>query len=173
MKNDISTAFKWQEGDAAFAREILKYEGTPEAIKYFEKRSEQLSDYAYWFFLSTLWVSYSGQSDINIWRELLSSNRPNKSVSIMKPSELKALGELPSKVTAFRAHRANERDWISYTLDANVAGFFSSERGTSEIKEYRIRKRDITALLLRRGEKEIIVLDKDAAKYVRTIEIGR
>lgn len=66
MIDDISTAFKWNQKDALFAEQILAYEGTPAAIKYFSAHSSELSDYGYWFFLSTLWVSYTEYSDLKI-----------------------------------------------------------------------------------------------------------
>jgi len=49
MIDDISTAFKWNQKDALFAEQILAYEGTPAAIKYFSAHSSELSDYGYWF----------------------------------------------------------------------------------------------------------------------------
>lgn len=102
--------------------------------------ANELSDYAYWFMLSTLWVSYSGFSDLELWKELFSSNRPNKSISLMKPDELSALKKLPNKITVYRAHRQKETDWIAYTLDKNIADRFARERGTSEITAYKVKK---------------------------------
>ncbi|MCI1071434.1 hypothetical protein [Lactococcus lactis] len=61
------------------------------AIAKFRECCNELSDYAYWFMLSILWVSYSGFSDLELCKELFSRNRPNKSISLMKPDELAAL----------------------------------------------------------------------------------
>lgn len=171
--NDISSHFRWNPYDATVAKGILKYEGTPEAIKYFARVCDKLSDYAYWFLLSTLWVSYTGYSDLELWKQLFSSGRSKRKKSIMKPSEVKAYDYLPYFVTAYRAHRPNETDWIAYTLNKDTAFRFASERGVSSISEYKTKKTDITALFLRRGEDEIIVLDRENIKFIQEHKLSK
>lgn len=161
---NVSTAFVPNQTDNFIIRNLLPYEGTPMAITKFKECCNELSDYAYWFMLSTLWVSYSGFSDLELWKELFSSNRPNKSISLMKPDELSALKKLPNKITVYRAHRQKETDWIAYTLDKNIADRFARERGTSEITAYKVKKIDILAYFTRRGEQEIIVINKSKVK---------
>ncbi len=161
---NVSTAFVPNQTDNFIIRNLLAYEGTPMAITKFKECCNELSDYAYWFMLSTLWVSYSGFSDLELWKELFSSNRPNKSISLMKPDELSALKKLPNKITVYRAHRQKETDWIAYTLDKNIADRFARERGTSEITAYKVKKIDILAYFTRRGEQEIIVINKSKVK---------
>ncbi|MDU5080258.1 MAG: hypothetical protein E6231_03120 [Bacillota bacterium] len=165
--NDISQYFRWNPLDAAIAKEILKYEGTPEAIGYFSRVCNRLSDYSYWFLLSTLWVSYTGYSDLGLWKQLFSSNRNRRKKSIMKPSEVKAYDYLPYFVTAYRAHRPNEIDCIAYTINKDTAFRFAKERKVDTISEYKIKKTDIVALFLRRGEDEIIVLDKGKITFIK------
>jgi len=169
--SDISPKFRWNAYDATVAENIIRLEGTPEAINYFSGVCEKLTNYAYWFFLSTLWVNYSGHSDINLWKRLFSSNRIQRLRSIMKPSELTAYDRLPYFLTAYRAHRPWETEWISYTLNINIACRFARERGVNQVSQYAIKKRDISALFLRRAEEEILVLDKGKARHVRDIEI--
>ena len=163
---DISPNFIWNPVDAKIAEKLIELDKTPEAIRYFSRVCNQLTDYSYWFFLSTLWVSYSGYSDLNLWKSLFSSNRPNKKTSIMKPSEMQAFDRLPGIVKAYRAHRPGETDWISYTTDIEIAFRFARERKVDKVTQYMIPKGYITALFLRRGEKEIIVLDHRWAKKV-------
>jgi hypothetical protein len=158
--------------DSSIAKNILKFEGTPRAITYFAEVCDKLSDYSYWFILGTLWVSYSGWSDLQLWRDLFSSDRPKRKSSIMKPSELAAFESLPYEIIAYRAHRPHETDWISYTLDIDVAKWFASERGVREVSQYKLRKRDVISLFLRRGEQELIMLTPEKAKYVQTIPCG-
>ncbi|MCJ7969034.1 MAG: hypothetical protein MUW51_08760 [Lactococcus lactis] len=93
-RENVSTAFVPNQIDNFIIRNLLPYEGTPMAITKFKECCNELSDYAYWFMLSTLWVSYSGFSDLELWKELFSSNRPNKSISLMKPDELAALKKI-------------------------------------------------------------------------------
>jgi hypothetical protein len=133
MKN-ISTAF------TPNIQDLLPYEGSPQAIIKFKEVCDELSDYCYWFMLSTLWVSYTGYSDLALWKELFSSKRSNKRISLMKPDELNAFKRLPNKITIYRAHRPNETDWIAYTTDAEIATRFARERKVKEFKTYRVKK---------------------------------
>ncbi len=152
-------------------RQLLPLEVTPEAIKFFVRHSWKLTDYGYWFFLSTLWVSYTGWSNLGQWRLLFSSDRPKRHTSIMKPSEVLALAKLPPIVTAFRAHRPGEKDWIAYTISPERAAFFAKTRGVEEVSEYRIPLEDILCLFLRRGEFEVLVLDQSRIEFVRKVKI--
>jgi hypothetical protein len=161
--NDVSANFKLNEKDSKIAAHILQYESTPQAITRFNELSLNLTDYGYWFILSTLWVSYTGFSDLNLWRKLFRSGRPKRSPSIMKPSELDAFERLPDKFITFRAHRPHETDWISYTLDIEIAKRFAKERNT-EVTAYTICKKHCIALFLRRDELEVIMLDPKKAR---------
>lgn len=161
---NISTAFVPNQTDNLIIKKLLPYEGTPLAIVKFKEVCNELSDYAYWFMLSTLWVSYSGFSELELWKELFSSNRVNKSISLMKPDELSALKKLPNKLTVYRAHRENELDWIAYTLDKKIAERFARERGSSEVTTYKVKKSDVLAYFTRRGEQEIIIIDNKKVK---------
>lgn len=169
--NDISTSFQYNFKDKIIALQLIKREGTPDAIKYFSEHCEELTNYGYWFLLSTLWVSYTGFSDIELWKKLFLSDRPQKQKSIMKPSELKEYNYLPYWVTVYRAKRPGEKQWIAYTLDLEIAKRFAKERNVNKISKYEVRKKDILALFLRRGEKEIIVLDENKAKLIGEIEV--
>lgn len=168
---NISTALKFSDADSKIIKSILEYEGSPEAILRFEELSEQLSDYVYWFLLSTLWVSYTGYTELSLWKRLFSSSRVNKSISLMKPDELRELKKLPNKILAYRVHRKDETDWIAYTLDFDVALRFAKEREVNKVSVYKIKKNSILSLFLRRGEFEILVLDKGRAQQVTTIKI--
>lgn len=166
--NDISSDFKPEDNlkDKDVVLDILKYEATPAAIQVFAKRSSELTDYSYWFLLGTLWVSYSGWSDLNLWKRLLRSPRNRRQTSLMKPSEINRLSKLSATLTVYRAHRIGETDWISYTLDAEIAERFALERDVDQIAEYKIKKKDVVALFMRRGEQEVILLDKKMAKFI-------
>lgn len=166
---DISSAFRPSVKDSAIAETLIKLEGTPRAIEYFATKCDQLTDYSYWFFLGTLWVSYTGWSDLQLWRRLFACKRPSRAVSLMKPSELAALKELPNRITAYRAPRPGEQDWISYTLSLDTASLFALKRRSVEIVRYQIRKGDVLALFLRRGESELIVLDGAAPKLIESM----
>lgn len=163
--NDISPNCKEpaNEKESRMIQSILQYQGTPRAIIQFNQICQDFSDYTYWFVLSTLWVSHATNSDLNLWRKLFRSGRPKRSSSLMKPGELTAFELLPEKFTAFRAHRPYETDWISYTLDREVAERFAKERNT-QVTSYGLYKKHCLALFLRRDELEVIMLDPKKAR---------
>lgn len=162
---DIHPKFKPNPKDAKIAKKILGFninnqEAPQERLRFFEKQSRNLSDYSYWFILSTLWVEYAGFTDLQAWRRLFASNRRYRDC-LMKPSEIQSFEDLPLVVKCYRAHRENEADWISYTLYRDVAERFLIKRPNGIIKEYLISKEDILCLFLRRGEYELICLKKE------------
>jgi hypothetical protein len=160
------------EQESKAIRRILDLEGTPGAIQEFDRSQGELGDYWYWFCLSTLWVSYTGFSELDMWKRLFSAERPNRAQCLMKPTEYRALMTGPDEITVYRAHRPNETDWIAYTLNAQIAATrFAVQRGVDEIKAYGVRKEDVLALFLRRGEDEVLVLDKSRAQFVTTIKV--
>lgn len=172
MTDEISKHYVHPSYHAKFVvREILKNKGTPNTVQVFAEHNQTLDDYSYWFILSTCWFSFPEWPDLNLWRDLFSSTRPKRKDSIMKPYEVKRFDYLPNKVTIYRAHAAHETDWISYTLDLNIAKQFAEKRGTKEIKQYTVNRKDILALFLRRDEDEIIVLDKEKVIHNKTILI--
>jgi hypothetical protein len=168
--NDVSPQFKLNFRDSKFIKNLISLKETPKAIGYFDKNKHKASDYAYWFGLSTLWVSYTGYSDIKVWRKLFSSSRKNKLQSIMKPSELFEYQNLPQEVIAYRAKRVGETEWLAYTLNTKVAGRMAKARGVNMIYQYSINKRDITALFLRREEFEVIVTDQSKPKLLQVLQ---
>jgi hypothetical protein len=143
--------------------EILLHEATPFAIIRFTQLQHMLGDYWYWFTLGTLWVSYSGWSDLNLWKQLFRADRKHRATSLMKPSEYKVFTKLPDRFTAYRSHRPDEKDWISYTLNRDLADRWTAERG-GHTQIYTLKRQHCLALFLRRGEEEILMLDPGKAK---------
>jgi hypothetical protein len=174
MAKNISTAFKFNERDAKISEHLLMYEDqpNPEAIHYFTKHCDELTNYGYWFLLSTLWV-WAGDvnADLNFWRKLFSSNRPDKEISLMKPDELKELKSLPNKLTVYRAPASNETDGISYTTDLATVIGFAKRHKSKFIFTGHIKKHDITALFLRRDESELLILDQNLIHGLKKLSI--
>lgn len=168
---DVSSDFRWNKKDAQTIRKILPHEATPEAIKLFSRYAYRLTDYGYWFLLSTLWVSYTGWSDLEEWKRLFSSARPSRETSIMKPSEVEVFRALGDSLTLYRAHRPDELDWISYSLLAPKAAEFARRHNVASVSEYRVSKDDVLCLFLRRSECEVLVLDRTKAVFVREIPV--
>lgn len=170
MVNDVSPLFRWNVYDAVVAAGIAEREQDPaQALSFFYERRDGLTNYAYWFFLSTLWVMDARAADLETWKALFTSERPQRNKSIMKPSEIQAFERLPYFVRAYRAHRAGEMDWIAYSIDPAAAKRLAGLHGAQTVNEYRIKKRDILALFLRRRESEIIMLNRERAEFIKTI----
>ena len=89
----------------------------------------------------------------------------------MKPSEVDVLRLLGDTLTVYRAHRSDEDDWLSYSLHPEEAAKFAHRRGVDKVSEYQVAKADVLALFLRRGEMEILVLDKTKAELMREIPV--
>ncbi len=159
--------------EKAITRKLLLVQGTPRALFHFSKNSGALSDYWYWFLLSTLWVNYNGMTELATWRRLFASQRPNRLTSIMKPSELAAFKQLPEMVTAYRAHRVGEQDWIAYTLNPARAIEFAHRREVGEVMGYTIPSSALLALFLRRGESEVLCLDRSQVQPIAVYEIPK
>ena len=164
--NDISPDFRPNKKDRQTVKKIFPHWETPEAIKVFSRYEYRLSDYAYWYVLSTLWVSYTGGSNLDEWKRLFGSSRPGRDSGIMKPGELDIFKRLEDPLTLYRAHRPGETDWISYSLFMENAAVFAAKRGVFHVSAYLVKKSDVLCLFLRRGEFEVLVLDKSKAEFL-------
>lgn len=159
MRNgNISPAFQHDEVGQAMAEEIIRRK---DAVRYFSENCDDLPNYHYWLFLSTLWVDDPALADLALWKALFSSERPGRETGIMKPNELRAYNALRDQEIVYRAHREGEEDWIAYTLSLKAAKRFQQRYQSAVIRKYIVNKSDILALFLRRSESEIIVLDKN------------
>ena len=89
----------------------------------------------------------------------------------MKPTELRHFRALPKTVHCYRVHRPDEQDWISYTLDFDTAKKFAGIRGVSQIHEYRIPRKRLACLFLRRQEYEVLCIDNKHARLHAVTEL--
>lgn len=159
------------QNDSDVGKLLIQHEATGKAIRLFDKHKKCLTDYAYWFYLSTCWVSYSGFSDLKLWRQLFASSRPNRKLCIMKPSEVVAYELLPDELVIYRAKREGEKDWIAYTLNPQTAAKMALQRKVNVIHQYTVKKKEVLALFLRRGEEEVIILDKSKPELLDVIQV--
>lgn len=172
LQYDISPFFKPDNALSDIATALFRLENTPRAIQFFAENCHNLDDYGYWFLLGVCWVQYTGFSDLTLWKELFSSNRPHRPQCLMKPTELRYYKAFPKEVCAFRVHRAEEKDWISYTLDLDTARKFADIRGVKEIHQYKISKGNILCLFLRRQEYEVLCLNNVKAKLEKVLPVS-
>lgn len=171
MLNNVSPVFEPDSFSAEFCMELIKRENTPASMEYFVEHCDKLDDYGYWFLLSTVWVSYSGWIELDVWKKHFASDRRHRRLAIMKPDELQVFKKLPNYLEVYRAHRENETDWISFTLNPETAAKMALQRGVNKITLYKINKKYCIAFFLRRGEDELITLQKDKANYIREYTI--
>lgn len=172
VKQDISPYFTGAtREEQRIVERLLKHGESPEAIREFCRCRNKLGDYVYWFALAVLWVNYTGWSELALWKKMFSAERPNRAECLMKPSEYSLLADMPDEFIVFRAHRPGEEDWIAYTLSLEIAARFAKERGVAEVSAYQVRRADVLALFLRRGEMEVLVLDKSLVRLHGRAEI--
>ena len=171
LQRDISHHFRPRPFDAQIGKGLIELENSPEAIKFFAANCRNLSDYAYWFYLGVCWVQYTGWSELSLWKSLFSSSRPNRESCLMKPTELKYFKALPKTVHCYRVHRPDEQDWISYTLDFDTAKKFAGIRGVSQIHEYKIPRKRLACLFLRRQEYEVLCIENRYARLHNVTEV--
>ena len=108
-----------------------------------------------------------------LWRNLFSCSRPARKRNPLKPDEVHAVNDQSPLVTAYRAHRPGEVDQIAYTLKRETACRFARERAADQITRYAIPKRTTVALFVRRGEHEVLALDKTSASATEVIHLPR
>ena len=168
---DVSPDFRWNKSDLQTIKKIMPHEATPEAVKVFSRYAYRLTDYGYWFLLSTLWVSDPRGGDLDEWRSLFLSPRSNRETSIMKPSELKVWRLMDNDLMLYRAHKPAENDWISYSILGEKAAEFACRYGVDKVSEYRVAKEDVLCLFLRGGEFEVLVLDRSKVEFIRDIPV--
>lgn len=149
--------------DGPLVEKVCEFEGTEGALVAFRAVAADLSDFSFWCVLGSLWVAADGPTDFAEWRALFSTRRKNRAPALMKPSELRALGDLPQRVTGYRVRRPG--DWLSLTLDLDFARQLAAEVD-GEVEAYSVPRRDVLALFTRRGEAEVVVLDRSRARLL-------
>jgi hypothetical protein len=134
----------------------------PYRIEAFIKIADQLSDTDYWRVLSDIWIDTENQyAYLKEWKNLLGSKRPNRHY-MMVEEEDNILRSLADEVTVYRGcQKSLNEDGLSWTLDKSKAKFFANRFGKKGIiLERKIPKSDIVAVLMGRGESEVIWEDK-------------
>jgi len=138
--------------------QIIYLHERPYRLQAFIQIAPQLSDTKYWSILSGIWTDTENQwQNLEQWKELLSANRSSRHY-LMDESEVQLLNSLPEFVKIYRGCvKGLNEDGLSWTLDKAKAEFFAN-RFSKEgiILEREIPKSEIIAVLLGRGESEVI-----------------
>lgn len=137
---DISPDFQPHRASNVVVSRIIRKAKTPQAVKAFATECHKLSDYWYWFVLGTLWVDYTGWSDLQLWKHLFSSNRPNRASSLMKPSELHVFNQLPEVITA--GPKGGGMAAVDVTLEAQTGESHAQGQVSNRINQHRDGRED-------------------------------
>lgn len=161
FKDDTSQGRKLAAG-------LIDRENTPDAMKFFEANSRYVRDSTYWYFLACLWISHTGGTDLERWKRLFRSTRPERHY-LMNREELAVYDGLPEVVACCRGHRPGETDWIAYSINPTMAAGFAYRYKNPEIRLYTIPKKHIICFLSRNKESELICLDKSHVRFEKAI----
>ena len=159
--HNISADFERNERDSRLLKKLLRLDSPQRMLKEFDLIKSKLSDYCFWYMLGTLYIADTTNTDIRIWKKLFNSDRPRKATSLMKPDEYAAFLKLPDEIIVYRAANDGESQGLSYSLSLDVAKNMAILKNASHIKAYKVHKRYITALFLRRKESEVLVAEPD------------
>jgi hypothetical protein len=130
----------------------------PYRVEAFIKIADKLSDTDYWRLLSDVWIDTENQyAYLKEWKKLLASKRSSRHY-MMTEEEDNILRALVQEVTIYRGcQKGINEDGLSWTLDKSKAQFFANRFGKKGIiLERVVSKNDIVAVLLGRGESEVI-----------------
>jgi len=148
-------------GDKNYKQFVWLFE-RPYRVEAFIKIADKLSDTDYWKLLSDVWIDTENQyAYLKEWKKLLGSKRSNRHY-MMVEEEDNILRSLADEVSIYRGcQKGLNEDGLSWTLDKSKAKFFANRFGKKGIiLERKIPKSDIVAVLLSRGESEVIWEEK-------------
>lgn len=133
----------------------------------------RLSDRAYWLCVRFIWMDSENMWQTrDRWTEIL-SRHPENSRWIMDAEERAMFKKLPdTEITLFRGSIVDlNEEGHSWTFNYDTAAWFARRfAGTqpSQVEIARFRKSDILAILLSRGESEVIVKNYGIRRLIRT-----
>lgn len=130
----------------------------PYRLEAFTKIADKLSDTQYWTLLSSIWTDTENQwQNHETWKTLLSSKRSGRHYLSGEEGD-NLLRSLPEEVVIYRGCQPEvNENGLSWTLDKKKAEFFAKRFGKEGIiLEKKISKTKIIAVLLGRGESEVI-----------------
>jgi len=148
-------------GDKNYKQFVWLFE-RPYRVEAFIKIADKLSDTDYWKLLSDVWIDTENQyAYLKDWKRLLTSKRSNRHY-MMTEEEDNLLRSLADEVTIYRGcQKGLNENGLSWTLNKSKAQFFANRFGNKGIiLERKIPKLDIVAVLMGRGEYEVIWEEK-------------
>jgi hypothetical protein len=130
----------------------------PYRMQKFVEIIHEVSDNEYWELLASIWIDSE-----NLWQyhftlgNLLNNKRPGRE-KMMDSTEVEFLQKLPDEFTIYRGHQGINRLGYSWSLSYFKAKWFSQRFNSKKaaVVSALVQKKDVIAVLLGRGEFEII-----------------
>ena len=141
-------------------------EHNPEKAKdIFFKKAKLLSNPHYWEILRTVWVAAGRTDNANEFMPFFRSSRPCKGW-FMTPEDSQTLEEMDWPITVYRAYDEEPDPGISWTTDKEWCEDYARVAGR-KIKQRTVERSQVFAYISRRGESEIIILDREGGEPCR------
>ena len=126
-------------------------------VDIFFNKCHLLSNPRFWEVMRTVWCAAGNHSNVDRFRQLMSSSRPAKSW-FMTVEDKVTFDSFTYPILLYRAYDAKHKDYgISWTSNYEWAIQHAVNHGLT-IKKQVFRKEEIFAYISRRGEDEFIIL---------------
>lgn len=135
------------------------------AKEIFFKKAKLLSNPHYWEILRTVWVAAGRTDNANEFMPFFRSSRPCKGW-FMTPEDSQTLEEMDWPITVYRAYDEEPDPGISWTTDKEWCEDYARVAGR-KIKQRTVERSQVFAYISRRGESEIIILDREGGEPCR------
>ncbi len=146
--------------DSEIAKKVIKAwdveHDHEKLLQIFLKESKNLSDERYWELLRTVWVLCGHLSNVDLFRKLMQSTRPQK-FYFSSPEDAKALRELPDPFEVFRACNENDNG-ISWTTSKEYAEEYKQMYEKEKVLSMMVYKKHVFAYIRRNLEDEILII---------------
>ena len=135
------------------------------AKEIFFKKAKLLSNPHYWEILRTVWVAAGRTDNANEFLPFFRSSRPCKGW-FMTPEDSQTLEAMDWPITVYRAYDEEPDPGISWTTDKEWCEDYARVAGR-KIKQRTVERSQVFAYISRRGESEIIILDREGGEPCR------
>ena len=127
----------------------------------FIKVMHKLDSKQFWKIFGGIWTDTESQyCYLEFIRDILKCNKPHREF-MMDEHEQKFLKKLPDEITVFRGHQFRNKEGCSWSLSYNRAKWFAARFADGKSRygviAGTVKKSDVIAVLLGRGEMEIAV----------------
>lgn len=127
------------------------------AVSVFIRRSEKLSDQAYWEMLRALWIACGERENYSTFKALFRANRGDRHY-LMTDLDWRLYRSLPDSLVVYRAVHGDSDDGLSWSTSREFVESYAESKGR-DVASKRVNKIDIFAYFNSRRENEIILIE--------------